>query len=368
MSPLVIQNKQEESEFFPYNLLDNEDLEHLKILLSEPQKVVITTHHKPDADALGSSLALRLFLLKKGHQVEVITPSDYPTFLNWMPGQNTVIVYDKDKPESRIPQLIQHADLIFCLDFNNLERIYDLGPWVRVSKATKVMIDHHLQPEGFATFQLSNIKAAATAELIFDLICLLGDHHLIDSDIADCIYAGILTDTGSFKHPGTSRSVHLIVADLLRIGVNPSRIHKLVYDNNNLNRLRFLGFVLKEKLEVYPEWNAAIISISKDEIKEYQVDTGDTEGIVNYALSLKGIVLGIVIIDRKDLVKISFRSVGDFDVNAFARKYFEGGGHKNAAGGKSSLSLENTLLNIKNAIAENQGNLAEASKNYFQNL
>lgn len=368
MPSVVIPNSEPLQEVYPYNLLKKEDIGQLKDLLAIPQKIVITTHHKPDADALGSSLALYQYLIKKGHQVTVITPSDYPSFLNWMPGQNLVIAYDKEKPSQKIEALIDEADFIFCLDFNHLDRIFDLGPWVAASHAKKVMVDHHLQPDGFAHFQLSNTKAAATAELIYDFICLLGDHELIDREIADCIYAGILTDTGSFKHPSTSRSVHLIVADLLRIGVNPSRIHKLVYDNSNLNRLRFLGFVLKDKLEVMPEFHSAIIAITKAETKEYQVDTGDTEGIVNYALSIKGIVMGIVIIDRKDMVKLSFRSIGDFDVNTFARKYFEGGGHKNAAGGKSSLTLEETVTAVRQAIKDNQKQLIEANQLYFQNL
>lgn len=368
MQPSTIQNNFSFSEFIPNQLLSVADLKTLKDLLAIPQKIAITTHHKPDADALGSSLALELYLKKKGHSVKVISPSDYPGFLNWMPGQEEVLCYEKSKPSESIPKCFGEADIIFCLDFNNLDRIFDLGKWVRESPATKIMIDHHLQPDSFADFQIWNTKAAATAELIYDFICLLGEHHHIDLPIAECIYAGILTDTGSFRHPSTTRAIHLIVADLLRIGVNPSRIHKLVYDNNNLNRLRFLGFVLKDKLEVLPDLNSAIISISKDETKQYQVDTGDTEGIVNYALSIKGIVLGIVIIDRPDMVKLSFRSVGDFDVNQFARTYFEGGGHKNAAGGKSNQNLEETILSVKKSIQENKNQLAEASTLYFQNL
>lgn len=364
----TIQDSPVLSEFIPNHLLSDADLKQLKMILDSPQRVAITTHHKPDADALGSSLALEMYLRKKGHTVQVISPSDYPAFLNWMPGQSEVICFDKNKPADPISKSFAEADVIFCLDFNNLDRIFDLGKWVLESPAIKIMIDHHLQPEAFANFQIWNTKAAATAELVYDFICLLGEHSLIDLPIAECIYAGILTDTGSFRHPSTTRSIHLIVADLLRIGVNPSRIHKLVYDNNNLNRLRFLGFVLKDKLEVIPELNAAIISISKEETKQYQVDTGDTEGIVNYALSIKGIVLGIVIIDRTDMVKLSFRSVGDFDVNQFARAYFEGGGHKNAAGGKSNLNLEETISSVKKAVQDNKNQLAEASTLYFQNL
>lgn len=366
----MLTDNQQISELIPFNILSMSDLEEIEQLLALPKKIAITTHHKPDADALGSSLALSLYLTKKGHSVQIVTPSDYPSFLNWMPNQQDVLAYDKNSPENheKLKSYFTNADIIFCLDFNSLKRIFDLGYWVAESNAIKIMIDHHLQPDDFANYQIWNVNAAATAELIFDFITMLGDHALIDIDIASCIYAGILTDTGSFRHPSTSRSIHLIVADLLRIGVKPSLIHKQVYDNNNLNRLRFLGFVLKDKMQVFPELHTAIIAISKEELKEYQVDTGDTEGVVNYALSIKGIVLGVVVIDRPDMVKISFRSVGEFDVNTFARQHFEGGGHKNASGGKSEASLEETVSKLLGAVTENKNELAEAYHSYFKNL
>jgi len=356
------------SELLPYTLLSKDELKEISSLLDLSKKIAITMHHKPDADALGSSLALYWYLKKKGHEVKVVTPSDYPNFLNWMPGEDQVLVYDKEKPSDQIQQTFAEADIIFCLDFNSLKRIFDLGAWVEKSKALKIMVDHHLQPDNFAQYKVWDTRAAATAELVFDLITLLGDHQLIDLKIAECLYAGILTDTGSFRHPSTNRTVHLIVADLLRIGVNPSKIHKRVYDNNSLNRLRFLGFVLKDKLQILSDLHTAYISISKEEIAEYNVDTGDTEGVVNYALSLKGIVLGVVVIERKDMVKLSFRSVGDFDVNTFARQYFEGGGHKNASGGKSEKSIEATMAHLFKSIEENKNKLAEAYDSYFKTL
>jgi phosphoesterase RecJ-like protein len=361
-------NKVITEEFLPHRLLSDEDLSAISALLASPKKITITTHHKPDADALGSSLALALYLRKKGHQAHVVTPSDYPAFLNWMPGESGVMAYDSDKPSEHLRALFLEADVIFCLDFNSLGRIFDLGAWVSESPAVKLMIDHHLQPDDFARYKIWNTGAAATAELIFNFITLLGDHALIDLPIAECLYAGLVTDTGSFRHPSTNRTVHLIVADLLRIGVDPSRIHKLVYDNNSLNRLRFLGFVLKDKLQVLPDYHTAYIAITKEEIKQYNVDTGDTEGIVNYALSIRGLVLGIVVIDRKDQVKMSFRSLGDFDVNRFARKYFEGGGHKNAAGGKSAISLEATVDRLLGAIEESKQDLIFSYQQYERNI
>lgn len=367
MPSLVAPDNQMLSEFLPYQLLSHEELDEIALLLSSPRKIAITTHHKPDADALGSSLALCQYLQKKGHEVKVITPSDYPPFLNWMPGEKQVLAYNPQKADPALRQHFLDSDLIFCLDFNSLSRIHDLGPWIEESQAIKIMVDHHLQPDSFARYQIWDSRAAATCELIFDFITLLGDHSMIDLPIGECLYAGLVTDTGSFRHPSTNRTVHLIVADLLRTGVNPSKIHKLVYDNNHLNRLRFLGFVLKDKLKVLPEFNTAYIAITKEEIKEYGVETGDTEGIVNYALSIRGIVMGVVIIDRKDHVKLSFRSVGDFDVNTFARKYFQGGGHKNAAGGKSDVSLEETVTQLLGAVQENQQNLAKAYEIYINN-
>lgn len=366
MYPLTEQ-KYPVDEFLPYQLLSERELNEIEELLSSPRKIAITTHHKPDADALGSSLALALYLRKKGHNANVITPSDYPGFLNWMEGESSVMAYDSAKPWQHLKAVFLDADIIFCLDFNSLSRIHDLEEWVKESRGVKIMIDHHLQPDDFASYKIWDTRAAATAELIFDFITLLGDHAIIDIPIAECLYAGLVTDTGSFRHPSTNRTVHLIVADLLRIGVNPSRIHKLVYDNNHINRLRFLGFVLKDKLQVLPDFNTALIAISRDEIREYNVDTGDTEGIVNYALSIKGIVMGIVIIDRKELVKMSFRSVGDFDVNTFARRYFQGGGHKNAAGGKSELSLEETVNLVIKSLHENKDELARAYSDYEKN-
>ena len=359
----VIRNQ----DFLPYQLLSEQDLSAISSLLASPRKIAITTHHKPDADALGSSLALAIYLRKKGHTAHVVTPSDYPSFLDWMPAEASVMAYDSDKPSDHLKALFLDADVVFCLDFNSLNRINDLGDWVKQSPAVTIMIDHHLQPDDFADYKIWDTRAAATAELIFDFITLLGDHELIDLPIAECLYAGLVTDTGSFRHPSTNRTVHLIVADLLRIGVNPSRIHKLVYDNNHLNRLRFLGFVLKDKLQVLPDFHTAYIAITKEEIQEYRVDTGDTEGIVNYALSIRGMVMGIVIIDRKDQVKMSFRSVGDFDVNTFARKYFQGGGHKNAAGGKSELSLEATVDRVLQSIEENKVELITAYTDYEKN-
>lgn len=315
----------------------------LKELLQEPKEILITTHHKPDADALGSSLGLAGYLKKKGHLVTVVTPSDYPAFLNWMNGNNDVIAYDPATNDELVRKIFSQADVIFCLDFSSLSRINELGPYVQEANATKVLIDHHLEPEDFAQLVFSDTNAAATAELVFEVIRDLGDQDLIDVNIGECLYAGIMTDTGSFRHPSTSRNVHLIIAELLHIGVNTSNIHRLIYDSHTETRLRFLGYVLKDKLTVLREFRTAYIAITAEELKQYDSKTGDTEGLVNFALSIEGVVFAALIIDRGSGVKMSFRSVGNFSVNDFARKHFQGGGHRNAAGGISFASLNETI-------------------------
>jgi phosphoesterase RecJ-like protein len=315
-------------------------LSGLKELLSSPKKILITTHHKPDADALGSSLALKGYLTKKGHQADVVTPSDYPAFLSWMSGNDDVLIFEGN--EAKANQMTRDAEVIFCLDFNALSRINQFGESVRQSKAIKVLIDHHLEPENFADYSFSDTSASATAQLIYDIIVELGDKDLIDVPIGECIYAGIMTDTGSFRHPSTNKQVHLIAAALMDVGINTSRIHQLIFDNNSELRVRFLGFALYEKLTVLPEFHTAYILINGNELSRFESKTGDTEGLVNFALSINGITMAAVIIERPDGIKMSFRSKGDFSVNLFARAHFEGGGHKNAAGGRSPLSLKET--------------------------
>ncbi|TXK46455.1 bifunctional oligoribonuclease/PAP phosphatase NrnA [Pontibacter qinzhouensis] len=318
------------------------DIDALKELLKEPKEVMITTHHKPDADALGSSLGLAGYLKKKGHRVTVITPSDYPNFLAWMQGNDEVLVYS-DKNDALVRRIISESQVIFCLDFSALSRISEMGEYIREAKGTKVLVDHHLEPENFADLDYSNSAAAATAELVYDLIKAMGDGDMIDTQIGECLYAGIMTDTGSFRHPSTSKNVHLIIADLLHIGVNTSNIHRLIYDSSSELRLRFLGYALKDKLVVLREYNTAYFAITAEELKAYDSKTGDTEGLVNFALSIEGIVFAAIIIDRSQAVKMSFRSVGSFSVNEFARQHFSGGGHRNAAGGISYEPLEATV-------------------------
>lgn len=333
-----------------------QNIQPFKDFMGQSRNVVIVTHHKPDADALGSSLGLSGYLKKKGHTVQVITPSDYPEFLQWMPGNDTVWMYEKSK-ERVIAERIQQAEVIFCLDFSALNRIHDLSEMVGKASAKKVLIDHHLEPESFADFNFWDVRSASTAGLIFDMIKALGDTNKIDANIANCLYAGIMTDTGGFRHSNTREDEFLVASELVRLGAQPTKVSKLIYDTNSIERLRLMGFVLGEKLKVLPEYNTAYMTLSDEELKKFGSQTGDTEGFVNYGLSIKGIRLSVMLYERKDAVKLSFRSLGNFSVNELARKYFEGGGHKNASGGSSKLSLDQALQKFLDLLPEYKNQL-----------
>ena len=327
------------------------DLDTLKKILAQPRKIVITTHHKPDGDAMGSSLGLYNYFIQKGHHVKLVTPTDYPYFLHWLPNNPEVIIYTEKEEESK--KLVADAELIFCLDFNALSRINELGEEVRNSNALKIMIDHHLEPEGFDDFRHWNINACATAELIYDFIAnLLEDESFITKDVATCLYTGIMTDSGSFRFPNVTANLHRIVADLIEAGAQNWRIHQQVYDNATEGRLKFLGYCLSNKLEVFREFNTALITVSKDDIKKFDIQTGETEGVVNYALSINGIKLAAFIVERNDKVKLSLRSIGDFPANEICKKYFNGGGHRNAAGGQSDESFETVIEKFKSILPE----------------
>jgi len=316
-------------------------------LLSVKQDIVITTHVNPDGDAIGSSLALYNFLIKYDHNVNVIVPNPYPDFLTWMKGNDDVVIYSNEKEKAR--SLVNNSSIIFCSDFNNLSRINELGELINLSKSVKVLIDHHLDPVKFYDIAYHNSKASATAELIYELIEMINIDFL-DKDIAECLYTGILTDTGSFKFPSTSSKVHRIVADLIDRGVNSSNVNGLIYDTNSLNRLKLIGFSLSKKLKLIGNNKAALIVLTRDDLLKFKFEKGDTEGLVNYALSIMGVNMATLIVETREKIKFSFRSIGNFSVNDFAKQNFNGGGHKNAAGGsledKLSVALEKFLIAI----------------------
>jgi phosphoesterase RecJ-like protein len=327
------------------------DTASLVELLDQPKKIVITTHHKPDGDAMGSSLGLYNYFIQQGHHAQVITPTDYPDYFNWMPGNSEVIVYTEKEQESA--NLIAEAELIFCLDFNTLSRINAMGELVGKSEAIKILIDHHLEPQDFDDFRHWDVKACATAQLVYTFIAeVLQNKKLVNKDVATCLYTGIMTDSASFHLPNTTSAVHRITADLLDAGAVNWQIYDLVYNNSEENRLRFLGFCLSQRLEVLYEYNTAIITASKQDLEKYQIKTGETEGIVNYALSIAGIRLAAFIVERTGQVKLSLRSEGNIPANDMCKRYFNGGGHFNAAGGHSFDTLPEVVNQFKNILPE----------------
>lgn len=335
-----------------------QEIEAFKEYMSHKRKIVILTHFNPDADALGSSLGLSRYLKKKGHYVTVITPSEFPDFIGWMPQSNEVMIYRKERPEKYM-KTIDEADTIFCLDFSSLNRINDLGERVRHSVAKKILVDHHLEPEKFADWEQWDGTAASTAELVYELIVELGGKELIDNSMADCLYAGLMTDTGSFRHSNTSYKVFKVASELVERGADPYKVSKLIYDNNTVERMRLMGYVLSEKLQVLPEYRTAYIVLTADELRRFASQTGDTEGLVNYGLSIKGIKLSVIISDRKENIKLSMRSLGNFSVNEMARAHFGGGGHRNAAGGQTNLTLDETVRKFLDLLPSYQKQLLE---------
>ena len=323
-------------------------IKELKNLLSESKNIIITAHRNPDGDAIGSSLALMHILEKLGHIVSVVFPTSYAHFLKWLPGNEKVLVFVDSKEESI--SKIGNADLIFCLDFNALNRLDEMEPHIKISSAQKIMIDHHQNPEDFADIIFSDTSACATAELLYSLLEELDYIHLLDEYSGTCIYTGIMTDSGSFKFSSTTSGTHLIASNLFNLGINHTMVHEKVLANNKPSQLKMLGYVLSEKLEILPELNTAIISLTNSELIKFNNEKGDTEGFVNYPLSISGIKLSAFFVERGNKIKISFRSKGSFKTNILASKYFEGGGHVNASGGTSYKSMKETLDYFKNVL------------------
>jgi phosphoesterase RecJ-like protein len=304
-------------------------------------KILITTHTNPDGDAIGSSLALFGYLKQKHHEVHVMVPDPDPAFLHWMPYHENLLVFTRDKEQCL--KIIEESELIFSVDYNTLDRLEDATEFVQKAKGKKILIDHHKDPDQGFLLKISDITVSSTAELIYDLINETGDRELIDKDIAACIYAGIITDTGSFSYSCNNEKTYQITAHLVSTGIDGEHIHRMVYDTYSEDRLRLLGYSLSDRLVVLHDSHTAYISLSKADLQHFNHQVGDTEGIVNFGLSIDGINLAALFMEREGLVKISFRSKGDFSVNDLARKHFEGGGHRNAAGAYSYLSLQETI-------------------------
>lgn len=315
----------------------------LKKYLATPKNIVVIPHRNPDGDAIGACLAVQHYLIKKNHQVTVVSPNELPGFLTWMPASKNILKFDKQNRQSK--KALNEAELIFLLDFNTLNRVGDdMEKSLKLFKGDFIMIDHHLQPDAIAKFTFSDTSFSATCEMVYEFIVKLGDRDLIDKTIATCIYTGIMTDTGNFRFPATQPRTHQIVADLMEKGADNSMIYNKVFDSNTYQNLQLLGHALS-KLHVIVKASTAYFVLSKNDLKAFDYQKGDTEGIVNYGLSIKGISLAAIFIEDEDqgIIKISFRSKGTFSVNDFARMYFNGGGHQNAAGARSEESLDVTV-------------------------
>jgi phosphoesterase RecJ-like protein len=330
--------------------------EELKRFLEKPKNIVIVGHRNPDGDAMGSTLALKHYLGKKGHDCTVVVPNDYPDFLHWLPGSETTFRFDWQNSQSQ--RAINNSDIIFLLDFNALHRVgSDLQKTLEKYPNDFAMIDHHQQPDD-VKYMYSDVTICSTCQMVYQFIEMNNDLDLIDVDVATCLYTGIMTDTGSFRFRSTTSDTHRIIADLIDKGAENDRIHNNVYDANSYNRLLLLGQALSN-LQILPSYKTAFITLTDEEKNRFDFQKGDTEGVVNYALSLKGIIFAAIFIEDKEqnIIKISFRSKGNFSVNQFSRNHFSGGGHDNAAGGKSDEPMEKTITNFTRLLSEYQSDL-----------
>ncbi|WP_367754514.1 bifunctional oligoribonuclease/PAP phosphatase NrnA [Flavobacterium sp. WC2430] len=332
--------------------MKTQDIQAVQILLATPKKIAIIPHRGPDGDAMGSTLGLYHFLLKNNHQPVVIAPNEFPDFLAWLPGSETVKIFEKDK--ENCTKILEEADLIFTLDFNALHRVgLEMEKVLAEMKAPFIMIDHHQKPDDYATVTYSDTSFGSTCEMLYNFIGFLDKKGAIDKTIGTCIYTGILTDSGSFRFPGTTGNTHRIVAELIDLGVENTKIPNLLFENSSYSRLQLLGRAL-QNMKVLTEHHTTYTTLTQEELNTFEHVKGDTEGIVNYGLSIKGVVFTAIFIENKEekIIKISFRSQGDFDVNEFAREHFNGGGHRNAAGGKSDVSMSETVSKFEDLVTK----------------
>ena len=321
--------------------LENTDFIKIRDLIDNSGNIIITTHTNPDGDAIGASLAMFSYLKKRGFMVKVIIPDPFPEFLAWLPNAGDILIFENQAAQCR--EFIRKSDLIICLDFNNLKRLNELGNEVRNSSSIKVLIDHHLNPADDFRYRISFSRISSTSELVYDFIVESGFKNLIDKEIAECLYTGIATDTGSFSYACNYVKTYLITAELFRLGIDGEHIHRLIYDTYSESRLRLLGYAVSDALTVLHEFHTAYIVLTLEDLEKFNYKVGDTEGVVNYALSIKDINLAALFMERDDQVKVSFRSKGNFSVDRLAREYFGGGGHSNASGANCNTGIRETV-------------------------
>ena len=333
-------------------IISQANIDHVEKWFERAEKIVIVSHVSPDGDAIGSSLGLYHFLDALGKRVNVIMPNSFPAFFKWMPGANDIIIYNKYKDFA--DKLIQEADVICCLDFNVLSRIDEMEEAVKNSPARKLLVDHHLNPGDFSRITISHPGMSSTSELVFRLICQLGCFEDITKEGAECIYTGMMTDTGGFTYNSNSREIYLIIGELLSKGIDKDEICRRVFNTHSEGRLRLMGYVLYEKMQVLPAYRSALITLTREEQSRFQYAKGDTEGFVNMPLSMKDVDFSVFLREdtEKDMIKVSLRSVGDFPCNKVAADFFNGGGHLNASGGEFYGPMEEAVELFNQALAK----------------
>lgn len=330
-------------------IIQQSNIDHFAKWLNKAEKITIVTHLSPDGDAIGSALGLMHYLDGQDKEVNIVVPNAFPDFLQWMSGSQRIIRYDKHAEKAN--QVIAEADIICCLDFNNLKRIDNVAPAVSESPARKILIDHHIDPEPFCGITISHPQVASTAELVFRLICRMGGFEDITPECAECIYTGMMTDTGGFTFNSNDREIYFIISELLSKGIDKDAIYRKVFNTYSEGRLRLMGHVLTH-MQVYPEFRSALITLTKKEQQQFDYKRGDSEGFVNMPLSIRGVKFSVFLREdtEKDMIKVSLRSTGEFPCNKVAADFFGGGGHLNASGGEVYGSMEEAIRRFKEAI------------------
>lgn len=336
-------------------MFDKSQIEKVGQLLSQPTDIALVSHKNPDGDTVSAALAMMHYLRFKGHKISILIPNQYPEYYAWMPGSDEFIIFDRNA--ALVREKIEKAGIIFCLDFNRMSRTGNMAPDLINAKGIKVVIDHHLEPSEEFEHYFTKTDTSSTGELIYEFIEQLGDSHLINKDIALALYTAIMTDTGSFSYNCDYGRTYAIVASLIEKGLEPSLVHKLVYDTFSENRLRLLGYSISERMVVWGNLHTAVIYLDKNDLDKFNYQVGDTEGVVNYPLSMENVNMSVLLTERDKLIRMSFRSKGDFNVNNLAGKYFDGGGHKNAAGGTSLLTMAETIDKLKEVVENYRENL-----------
>jgi len=342
--------------------ISESSISYLIKLLEEKSDVLITTHYNPDGDAIGSSLALYHFLSSLGIKSTVLIPNELPSFLQWMPGVENAVIY-VENPESA-DNLLDSADLIFCMDYNGLGRVKLFTDQLRAANATRILIDHHVQPENEFDIIFSEIGVSSTSELLYQIIQEAGHVASITKEMAECLFVGIMTDTGSFSFACNRPETFEIAANLIKTGLDVEKVHRMVYDTYSESRMRLLGHCLSTNMKILPEHATAYIWLTKEDLEKYDYQQGDTEGVVNYALSIENVAVAALFTERDDRVRVSLRSKGEFSVNEFARAHFNGGGHRNAAGGDIFKNMPETLAWFETLLPDYSSEIHKSLSNY----